>query len=189
MRIGLAPGGSNVIRFPIERRTRPTLDLLREIAPDPREVDLAIETFNIHCCPHKVRSDADRAMAEHILNHVPCEHGPVRQAVLQSLLTPFVEWAVEACRTAHDSAAAARAARERLARAQAEGGYWLAPLEARAVVGTQEAARLLVNAYVAAEEAEGAARAIGLALRGEDWRPFDVHAEAAALFGFDCLAC
>jgi hypothetical protein len=189
MRTGLAPTGSNVIRFPIERRARSTLDLLREIAPDPREVDLAIETFNIDCCPDKARSDADRAMAEHILNHVPCEHGPLRRAVLQWLLTPFVEWAAEACRTAHDSAAAARAARERLARARAEGGDWLAPLEARAVIRTREAARLLVEAYVAAEEAEGAARAIGLALRGEDWRPFDVHAEAAALFGFDCLAC
>ena len=28
----------NVLRFPIERRARPTLDLLREIAPDVREV-------------------------------------------------------------------------------------------------------------------------------------------------------
>ena len=51
-----------------------------------------------------------------------------------------------------------------------EGGYWLGPLEARAIVGTQEAARLLVEAHLAAEEAEGAARAIGLALRGEEWR-------------------
>jgi hypothetical protein len=185
MRVELCGGTSNVIRFPIERRARPTLALLREIAPDPREVDLVIETFGINCSPHKLRSDADRAMAEHILNHVPREHGPARRASLQALLVSFVEWAVDICRAAHDAAATARAAHERLARARMEGGYWLGPLEARAVVGTQEAARLLVEAHLAAEEAEGAARAIGLALRGEEWRPFDLQAEAAALFGFD----
>jgi hypothetical protein len=179
-----------VIRFPIGRRAQPTLELLREIAPDPREVDLVVETFGIDCWPHKVRSDADRAMAEHILNHVPHGHGPARHASLQALLVSFVGWAVEICRTARDAAAAARVARERMARARVEGGYWLGPLEARAIIGTQEAARLLVEAHLAAEEAEGAARAIGLALRGEEWRrrPFDVQAEAAALFGFDRLA-
>jgi hypothetical protein len=32
------PGTSNVVRFPIEERARPTLDLRREIAPDVRGV-------------------------------------------------------------------------------------------------------------------------------------------------------
>jgi hypothetical protein len=188
MRVEACNGTSNVVRFPIERRARPTLALLREIAPDPHEVDLVMETFGIDCWRHKVRSDADRAMAEHILNHVPREHGPARRASLQALLVSFVEWAVDVCRAARDAAATARAARERLARARMEGGYWLDPLEARAIVGTQEAVRLLVEAHLAAEEAQGAARAVGLALSGEEWRPFDVQAEAAALFGFDRLA-
>jgi len=64
----------------------------------------------------------------------------------------------------------------------------LAPLQARADERTREAARLLVEAYVGSEEAEGAALAVGLAERGEEWRPFDVRAETAALFGFDSLA-
>jgi hypothetical protein len=127
-------------------------------------------------------------MAEHIVNHVPREHGPARHASLQALVVSFVGWAVEICRAAHDAAAAARVTRERMARARVEGGYWLGPLEARAIVGTREAARLLVEAHLAAEQAEGAARAIGLALSGEQWRPFDMQAEAAALFGFDRLA-
>jgi len=33
MRIELTPGCSNVIRFPVEERAKPSLDLLRDIAP------------------------------------------------------------------------------------------------------------------------------------------------------------
>jgi hypothetical protein len=47
MRIELLPGLTNVIRFPVERRARPTLDLLREIAPDPREVGNVAEAFGL----------------------------------------------------------------------------------------------------------------------------------------------
>jgi hypothetical protein len=64
---------ANVVRFPIERPAQPTLELLREIAPDAREVALVIE---------EPTSTADCAMAEHILNHVPREHGPARRVVL-----------------------------------------------------------------------------------------------------------
>lgn len=40
MTIELLPGTTNVVRFPIEERARPTLDLLREIA---REVGLVAD--------------------------------------------------------------------------------------------------------------------------------------------------
>lgn len=36
MHIDSLPGTTNVVRFPVERRMSPTLDLLRGIAPDPR---------------------------------------------------------------------------------------------------------------------------------------------------------
>jgi hypothetical protein len=162
MRIGLPHNLTNVIRFPIERRARATLELLREIAPDSHEAALVIDERNIDCCPYDVRQAADRAMAEHILNHAPREHGPDRRAVLQPLLEPVVRQAVEACREAHDAVIAATAAQDVLARARAEGGYWLSPLVARVKVCMREAALLLVAAHVAAEEAEGAARAIRL---------------------------
>jgi hypothetical protein len=185
MRIELVTGTTNVVRFPVERRARPTLALLRKIAPDSREISLLIEEFGINCDPYETRPSADRAMAEHILNHVPREHGPARRAALQSLLEPFVKRAVERCREAHGAAAAAATARDAVARARIEDGYWLAPLEARAQVRTWEATQLLVEAHLAAEEAKGAARAIRMALCGEEWRPFDVNVETAALFGFD----
>ena len=37
MRIELTPGMTNVVRFPIERRAKPSMDLVRDIAPDSRE--------------------------------------------------------------------------------------------------------------------------------------------------------
>jgi hypothetical protein len=42
---------------------------------------------------------------------------------------------------------------------------------------------LFIEALVAAEEAEGVARAVGLARRGEPWTPRDLRADEAALFG------
>ncbi len=53
-------------------------------------------------------------------------------------------------------------------RAQSEG-YWLQPLTERADSLTTEAARLLVEAHVRAEEAKGSARAVELAKRSETW--------------------
>ena len=37
--------GSNVIRFPVELRAKPSIDLLSEVAPDSREVELIAEAF------------------------------------------------------------------------------------------------------------------------------------------------
>jgi hypothetical protein len=48
---------------------------------------------------------------------------------------------------------------------------------------TERAAVLLVEAHVQSEEAEGAARAVGFALRGEAWTPRDVAAEMEELLG------
>lgn len=56
---------------------------------------------------------------------------------------------------------------------------WLAPLRAVADRLMTRAAALLVVAYVRSEEAEGAARAIGLARRGEPWEPPGSDLEAA----------
>src|SRR5271155_5608361 len=128
MRIEMALGMTNVIRFPVERRAKPTLDLLREIAPDPREVCQVMEAFDLERLPHELRPAADRAMAEHIAIHVPSERGEKRRVALQELLAPLVARAVEACRRADDAMGATAAAEERLVNAQAEGGYWIRPL-------------------------------------------------------------
>jgi hypothetical protein len=40
----------------------------------------------------------------------------------------------------------------------------------------------LIEAHIASEEAQGAARAVSIAKRGEEWRPFNLRAEEEALF-------
>jgi hypothetical protein len=182
MRVEWMPGMTNVVRFPLERRIEPSLDLLREIAPDRREVELVAESFDLDHRLGNTRHDADRAMAEHILNNVPPEPGPRRRLALDALLRPLIGQAVDACRRAHRAGEIARGANQRLVEAQTEGGYWTEALKDIAIVKTNQAAALLIEAHIASEEAQGAARAVSMAKRGEEWRPFDLRAEAQALF-------
>jgi hypothetical protein len=179
MRVEWMPGMTNVVRFPLEGRIEPSLDLLWEIAPDRREVELVAESFDLDHRLGGTRHEADRAMAEHILNNVPPEPGPRRRLALDALLRPLIGQAVDACRRAREIA---RGANQRLLVAQTEGGYWTEALKDIAIVKTNEAAALLIEAHIVSEEAQGAARAVSMAKRGEEWRPFDLHAEAQALF-------
>lgn len=182
MRIELVAGTDNVVRFPVERRARPTMALLREIAPDVREVMQLVESFDLPHPGYELRQRADTEMADHILNHVRPEPGAERLAALEGLLAPRVGCAIEACRVAHDAALAATEAQQRVVEAQSQGSYWLTPMRARADALTTVAAQCLVQAHVLAEEAEGVARAVGMAKRGETWVPFNLQAEAEALF-------
>ena len=183
MRVELLPGLTNVIRFPVERRARPTLDLLREIAPDAREVGSAIEAFGLQDPTVGLRDAVDANTADHIANHVREEPGTYRQAALAELLDLVLQGAVTACRDAHDAAVAAAEAQQTLIHAQTEGGYWLEPLETKAEDLTEHAVELLVEAHRRSEEAEGVARAVGIALRGENWKPVARHETVEELFG------
>lgn len=182
MRPDLPRGAGAVLRFPVERRARPSLDLLRALAPDLREVLPLVDEFDSAALPHELRHEAERAMADRIRHQVPSEPGAARAAALDTLLHPFLVNAIEASGRAQDAAAAARAARQRADAARTAGGFWMAPIEARAASLGDAAARSLVEAYVESERAEGAARAVRFARAGEAWQPFELRAEAAALF-------
>ena len=71
MHIEPLPGQDNVVRFPVERRARPTLELLREIAPDVREVSLVADTFGLEEPPHGLRHEVDARTAEYVAGQVP----------------------------------------------------------------------------------------------------------------------
>lgn len=177
MRIELLPGLSNVIRFPVERRAEPTLDLLREIVPDSREVSNAIEAFGLDDPTVGLRHAVDASTAEYIINHVADEPGEARQAALDALLSKVLAQAVTACRDAHDASLAAGEAQQQLLQAQTEGGFWLEPIEERSNELTFRAVELLVEALRSSEQAEGVARAVGIARRGETWAPYDRDAD------------
>ena len=173
MRIELLPGMTNVVRFPVERRARATLELLRGIAPDVREVLSLAEAFGIEPPVHDLRERADAATADYIAAQVPRD-APTRAAMLTELERPVVERAVAACRAAYDVSLEASEAQQFLLAAQTTGGFLIDGLRERAEALTVRAATLLLMAHARAEEAEGVARAVGLARRGTEWAPRSV---------------
>lgn len=180
MRIETLPGERNVVRFPVERRARPSLALLREIAPDVREIFLIAESFDIDAPLLDLRERVDARTAQYITDQFGGTNG-TPSAVLDEMLRSVVVKAVEACHAAHDVALEATQARGELHHAETAGGYWLDPLRERAEALIVRAAELTVAAHIASEEAEGVARAVGLARRGEPWRPRSTSEETEEL--------
>jgi len=182
MRIELLPGTINVVRLPVERRALPTLDLLREIAPDLREVLLIADALGLETPAPDLRDRVDAATAEYILNQFGGVGAPPAGA-LAALLDPVVAKAIAACRVAYDQGADAAEARQALLTAQAAGQVWIDQLTDRAEALALRAAHLFIAAMIAVEEAEGVARAVGLMRRGEPWTPRNLRDDEAALFG------
>jgi hypothetical protein len=104
-----------------------------------------------------------------------------RRAALNAMLKPIVDRAVAACAAARQAALRSDGAGAKLASAQIEGGYWLAPLENAADHWAVESARLQIVAHAAAQAAHGAGRAIECAKRAEPWRPSNVEEDVDAL--------
>ena len=172
----------NVVRFPIEERARPTLDLLRELAPDIRGVELTAEAFQLAVPDPGFRHRVDEEAAEYILIHIDPTPGESRTTTLRGLCDRAVLAGVKAARAWRRATTEADDARRLVVRARAVGGYWLDALEQRREKLEQEAAVWLLEAHVRTEEAEGVARAVRLALSGETWTPYNHHREADALF-------
>jgi hypothetical protein len=173
--------GSTVIRFPVELRAKPSIDLLSEIAPDSRKVELIAEAFGLDAPDPEVRSKADRAMAEAIAQADMPTDPKERRAALNAVLKPLIDRAVAACAEARQAVLRSDEAGAKLAGAQIEGGYWLAPLEDSANHRAVESARLLLIAHAAAQATHGGARAIELAKRGEPWSASNVEEDFDAL--------
>ena len=176
----LLAGTGNVLRFPFEERARPTLDLMRDLAPDCRVVDLTAEAFDLPLPDVDFRHRVDAETAEHILNHIDPRPGKARNMALRTLRDRAVDAAVQAARAWRRASVAADDARRHVAQARTDGGFWMNGLRREAL--ERDAAALLLEAYLQCEAAEGVARAVRLALGGEEWIPFDIHREAETLF-------
>ena len=183
MSVELLSGMTNVVRFPVERRARPTLELLRGIAPDVREVMNMAEAFGMERPLPELRERADIATVEHIANQMPAG-GVERERLLGEMLDPIIAAAIASCRVAHDAWLEAAAAEEVLVRARQAGHFPGEALEERAAALARRAAERLLVAHTRTEEAEGVARAVGFARSGEAWQPRDVRREAEELFRF-----
>jgi hypothetical protein len=147
-----------------------------------RDVLSIAEAFGLGTPAPDLRDRVDAATAEYILNQFDGVGGPPA-AALAALLDPVVAKAISACRIAHDNAADAVEAQRVLLTAQAAGRIRIDRLTERTEALALRTAHLFIAAMVAAEEAEGVARAVGLARRGEPWMPRNLRDDEAALFG------
>ena len=165
---------TDVVRFPVERRN--TVEMLRQLAPDPCAVSLLAETYDL-ALPLDLEARVDQEAAEFILNQVPAT-GPERTDMLREMLAGALSTAFAAVRGAERLAQAASAAREQLAAGATMGlGFALQDIERHAAERSLEAAEALVVAHGRALEVFGIARAIELARRGEPWTPRQVNAD------------
>lgn len=183
MRVEVMAGTKNVLRFPVERRARPTLDLLYEIAPDDRVVGNVANAFSLDMAPPDYRDLADADAAEYIARQLPVA-GPVRESMLGELLAPVVAEAVAACRAAYDAASVADDAEQRYLAAQVAGGFWLDPLRGRISELGLAMAELLVTAHARSEAAMGVGRAVEMARAGEAWSPRSIRKLEEEVFGY-----
>ena len=171
MDIELLPGLSNVVRFPLERRAAPSMELVAAIEPDAREVLRLGESFFLALPEHDLRERVDaetaRYVAEHVLPLAPSERGPA----LDELLRPVLARAVAACRHAEQVSQQASEAQQRLLELRTEHGAWDGPFQRHADGLLQQAAELLLLAYRRCQEAHGVDRAVGMARRDEAWTP------------------
>lgn len=158
---------TTVIRFPVERRARPTLALLRELAPNQQEVLAVVAAFGLPDPPMDVRARADADTAREIVGGGAPWPGSLD--VVDQLVDAAVARAIVLCWSARDASNAVADARSQLSHAETTGVGWLAQRRSRVDTLRTRAASHVIEAHVAAEQAEGVARAAGFARRGEPW--------------------
>jgi len=170
--IELLPGLTNVVRFPIELRAAPSMEVLYEIEPDGREVSLIADSYMLEMPEPELFDLVDHETALYIADHILPLAPAEQRTALAELLDPVVTLAVAACRDADRTSKRLVKAEALLLRAKTEGGYYLQPIEENANALSQEAAELLILAHRRCIEAHGVNRAIGMARRGETWAPY-----------------
>lgn len=157
MRLEFRVTDTNVVRFPIQWWSAPSLPLLRDVAPDPLEVALVAQAFRFPQVMGVGRL-AGHKIADAHLRLRPLPNEPIARAqALAMLLEPFLVKALHTCaRAEHLVDGAAKAQRE-----------WHRAMQVSKIcmpdlgLAADEASRAALHAYMAAyqqcETAEGAA--------------------------------
>jgi hypothetical protein len=160
MRLELTIGDSHLVRFPVERRLAPSLDLLRKIAPEQDHIAYLIESFKLDVSVSGIRDEAMQGMMAHIAE---CDWSGAqneKDTELNDIQADFVARATKACHQADAANNLASAALTLSVKADAKGDHMASVLQAQADSLMTKAARRLVQAHMRIEEANGVADAI-----------------------------
>lgn len=165
----------NLVRFPVEKRTRPSFEMMCDLAPDSRMIPMIAEALQVDDIDPELRDAADREMGEHLATLIMPESGTARRqyfiGLREQTLAPAIHASIEAKRLADDAYRASRAAidAEQMDRLNASA------LALRANHFLNASARAALEAHRLCEIARGKCRALTLAEMGEAWVPFDAQ--------------
>jgi hypothetical protein len=165
----------NAVRFPVERRGRPSYEMMCYMAPDERMIPTLADAMNIEDFDQGLRDDSDREMAEYLADLVlPADRQARRQMLRgleESALKPAISACIAAKRTADESYRACRLAID----AREADAKNASAFAGRANLRLNVSARAALEAHRLCEIARGKCRAITMAEMNEPWSPFDVR--------------
>ncbi|WP_304622050.1 hypothetical protein [Roseomonas cutis] len=168
---------AKVVRFPLLRALPAQEDAAHATVPDVRVVLQVAEAFQLETPWRALREQTEAAVTAHVEASVPPERGARREAALRDLLADYTNRATAARQVSDEAWAAAEAAQARVVElSQHRGDSGMEVLRRRADEMSGEAARLLLEAYELSVQASAAATVVGLARRGEAWRPWPAQA-------------
>ncbi len=171
----------NLVRFPVERRSLPSFEMMCELAPDGRMIPHLLEALEIEDYDPDLQDNADREMAESVAAMTVPEKGEARRKFFEALreqaVKPAIDASIEAKRVADEAYRASRRALD----AETEdplNAYALGRLANRFL---NTSARAAIRAHELCEIARGRCRALTLAEMREPWVPFDIQEAGAWL--------
>ena len=94
----MLPGLANVVRFPIELRVAPSMEVIYVIEPDCREVFRVAESFKLELPDPDLANQVDAETAIYIAEQILPLSPSEQKAALDELLDPVLKRAVHACR-------------------------------------------------------------------------------------------
>ena len=171
----------NLVRFPVEKRARPSYEMMCDLAPDVRMIPYVVEALEVEDVDPDLRDAADRNMAQYLESIVAPESGAARRqfftALHEQALAPAIAAGIEAKQLADDSYRASRVAID----AQQKEELNSYALGRRANHHLNASARAALEAHRLCEIARGKCRALTLAEMHEPWAPYDAREAGAWL--------
>lgn len=167
---------ASVVRFPLELRETSLLTL-GDVEPDVRQIDLVAEAFGLDVPDEDIAQQAEIETVETLTTmHLPND-AKARRGVLQRMESEALRPAIAASREARRAMKAAGEMQVRAAAAKSAGDASARFFGGLAEDAARTSAVRMLAAFRLAQRARGVSRAIGFALRGENWTPFDIQAE------------